>query len=223
MNADAIYEIIKAAAQDLSTHNEELQPLEAQVQADSKLSDYGYDYFTFGELGRNVEERLEGWDLNLESFFVPEAFYELTMGQLVAHIEKRTGSFIRNPIVVYVDDEEENLFIFRRKFGKDFTIKSFSDPREAVAFINANPDVALVITDEVMPGIRGNELCDEVRKTKPFMKFILITGNPENDNDLMYKALRQNRFYEFFQKPVDFDSNREKYLSLIQSIISREA
>ena len=41
-------------------------------------------------------------------------------------------------MVVYVDDEEENLFIFKRRFGKDFPIKTFSDPHEALSFIKVS-------------------------------------------------------------------------------------
>ena len=80
----------------------------------------------------------------------------------------------------------------------------------------------LVITDEVMPGMSGNELCDAVHETKPLMKFILITGNPNSDGDLMYRALRRNRFFEFFNKPVDFESKGEEYLTLINRIIAFE-
>jgi DNA-binding NtrC family response regulator len=170
-------------------------------------------------LERDLEERLDGRRLDMENFLVPEAFYDVTIGQILDYIEDRVALRRKKSIVVYVDDEEENLFIFRRKFGKDFNLKLFSDPQEALEFIKSNNNVALVITDEVMPGLRGNKLCEEVRKAKPFMKFILITGNPENDENLMYKSLRRGRFYEFIQKPVDFDGKRDEYLELINSII----
>jgi DNA-binding NtrC family response regulator len=77
----------------------------------------------------------------------------------------------------------------------------------------------LVITDEVMPKLSGNELCDAVKKSKPNLKFILITGNPNHDSDLMYLTLRKNRFYEFINKPVDFENKAEEYFSMIQSLI----
>jgi hypothetical protein len=54
------------------------------------------------------------------------------------------------------------------------------------------------------------------------MKFILITGNPNSDGDLMYRALRRNRFFEFFNKPVDFEAKSEEYLGLINRIIAFE-
>jgi len=219
MKSDEIYSVIKASVVELTKQYPELQPLDDQVDRDAIFAGYGFDIFTFGELERDLEERLDGRKLDMEFFLVPETFYDVTVGQVLDYIEKRIATRRKNSIVVYVDDEEENLFIFRRKFGKDLNLKLFSDPQEALDFINSNSEVALVITDEVMPGLRGNQLCEEVRKAKPFMKFILITGNPENDENLMYKSLRRGRFYEFIQKPVDFDGKREKYLELINSFM----
>ena len=219
MKSDGIYSMIKASVMELSKHYPELQPLDSQVDRDAKIADFGFDVISFGELERDLEERLDGRRLDMENFLVPEAFYDVTIGQILDYIEDRVALRRKKSIVVYVDDEEENLFIFRRKFGKDFNLKLFSDPQEALEFIKSNNNVALVITDEVMPGLRGNKLCEEVRKAKPFMKFILITGNPENDENLMYKSLRRGRFYEFIQKPVDFDGKRDEYLELINSII----
>jgi CheY-like chemotaxis protein len=219
MKRDEIYSMVKASVNELRKQYPELQPLDAQVNRDATFADYGFDVFTLGLLERDLEERMDGRKLDMESFLVPEAFYEVTVGQMLDFIEERITTRSKNPIVVYVDDEEENLFIFRRKLGKDFNLKLFSDPQKALDFINTNSEVALVITDEVMPGLRGNKLCEEVRRAKPFMKFILITGNPENDENLMYKSLRRGRFYEFIQKPVDFDGKRKEYIELINSIM----
>ena len=222
MKAEDIYTMIKASVEELRKTYTEIRPLDDEINRNAKFADYGFDIFTFGELERDLEERMDGRTLDLNSFLIPETFYDITISQVLGYIEKRVTVKTKNPIVVYVDDEEENLFIFKRKFGKDFNLMLFSDPTEALDFILGNPDVALVITDEVMPGLRGNKLCQEVRKAKPFMKFILITGNPENDENLMYESLRQGRFYEFIQKPVDFDGKRDEYLKLINAIIERE-
>ena len=70
-----------------------------------------------------------------------------------------------------------------------------------------------------MPALSGCKLCDETKKAKPNMKFIMITGNPNHDGDLMYKSLRKDRFYDFINKPVDFDKNGEEYLAIIQGLV----
>jgi len=222
LNSKEVYEVIKSAVLHLNKVDNQAIKLEKEINPDKTLDQYGFDIISFGELVRELEDRFDGRDLNLESFLIPENFFDLTIGQLCEHIQSRVERKIKNPIVVYVDDEEENLFIFKRKFGKDFNLKMFSDPKNALDYIASEPDVSLVITDEVMPGICGNQLCDEVRKIKPYIKFILITGNPEGDQNLMYKTLRGNRFYDFIQKPVDFDGKRDEYIKLIGSLLCGE-
>jgi hypothetical protein len=54
------------------------------------------------------------------------------------------------------------------------------------------------------------------------LKFILITGNPNSDDDLMYRSLRNSRFYDFINKPVDLEGKGEEYLKLFQDILKSE-
>jgi len=222
MNTEKIYELVCAAVNELRKEDEDILALDKPIQKDKPLHEYGLDSFTLGELERDLESRLDGHKLGFDSFLVPENFYSVTVGHIVEQISNRVGSVVKDPVVVYVDDEEENLFVFKRKFGKALTLKTFANPVEALEYIKSTDTVALVITDEVMPSLSGNQLCDEVKKVKPYMNFILITGNPENDDQLMYKTLRHSRFYEFIQKPVDFEGKYNDYLSMIQSLINKD-
>ena len=139
---------------------------------------------------------------------------------LLYFLQAEISHRIQNPMAVYVDDEEENLFIFKRKFNNRMSLRTFGDPREAIDFILKSPNVVLVITDEVMPHLTGNQLRDVVHKQKPFLKFILITGNPQHDDDLMYRSLKRNRFYDCIQKPIDLENKGEEYFSLFSEVLS---
>lgn len=220
METPAIYELIREIVADLASKDGAYAPFPAVPDEGTPLSDLGLDLTTLPEVVAEMERRLEGKDLRLADILNPEDLNTMTLGDLLKHIRKAFETGMRNPIVVYVDDEEENLFIFQRRFGKQLTIKTFTDPREALKFIKDEDEVALVITDEVMPHLGGNQLCDEVHKAKPAMKFILITGNPNADGDLMYNSLRSNRFYDFINKPVDFAGKGEAYLKMIRQIIA---
>jgi FixJ family two-component response regulator len=57
------------------------------------------------------------------------------------------------------------------------------------------PNIAL-ITDVCMPGKSGYELIDEIRKSHPKQKVVVLTGTPHNDSNHKTKAC----FY--LQKPV---------------------
>jgi CheY-like chemotaxis protein len=219
MNSQQAYAILREIVAALAARGEKTKLLPEAPQLEKTLYEQGVDLTAFSELIEELTQRFHGKDFHLNGYLIPEEYYYLTTAKLVAAVSSAFKAGKKNPLVVYVDDEEENLFIFNRKFGKKLNLKTFDDPRAALDFIRGSEDVALVITDEVMPGMTGNELCDAVHATKPLMKFILITGNPNGDGDLMYRALRKNRFYEFINKPVDFDGKGEEYLNLIQGIL----
>jgi CheY-like chemotaxis protein len=181
------------------------------------------------ELARELRHRLGGVALNVELMYrMQKAFQGTamdmkkynTLGDVAKHIQASLHHGIANPTVVYVDDEEENLFIFRRKYGKRLNLRTYANSQEALAFIKDSPDVVLVITDEVMPTLTGNQLCDEVHKSKPFLKFILLTGNPGGDENLLHRTLRHGRFYDFINKPLDLEGRGEEYFETMNRVVS---
>jgi CheY-like chemotaxis protein len=222
MDKKQAYEILREIVSVLSSREKSIAPLPEEIQTEKTLQELGIDLIAFSDIIEELRTRFNGKNFLLGTYSVPEEYYYLTLGTF---LEAMTAGFrlaVKTPIVVYVDDEEENLFVFSRKYAKRLNLKTFTDPIEALSFIKSNESVSLVITDEVMPKMTGNMLCDEVHKTKPKMKFILITGNPNADEDLMYKALGKNRFYDFINKPVDFEKKGEEYFNLFQGILSFE-
>lgn len=208
-------------------------PMPAAFNAETTLEDLHVSEANVGAFARELRHRLGGVALNIEMMFRLQKAFQSTatgalagmpqyrnLGDVVKHIQASLHHGIPNPLVVYVDDEEENLFVFRRKYGKRLNLKTFSDPQEALAFIRNSADVVLVLTDEVMPGMTGNQLCDEAHKTRPFLKFILITGNPAGDENLMHRSLRHGRFYDFINKPLDFEGKGEEYFTTMNRVLS---
>ncbi len=219
MNTQQAYDIVREIVASLKERGENTKLLPEEMKPEAALYDLGVDLIVFSELAEELSQRFNGRDFHLNAYMVPEEYYYLTVGELVERITSTFKAVKRDPLVVYVDDEEENLFVFKRRYGKKLNLQTFTNPNSALSFIQNNSDVKLVITDEVMPGMSGNELCDNVHKTKPLMKFILITGNPNGDGDLMYRTLRKNRFFEFINKPVDFENKGEEYLNVINGIL----
>jgi CheY-like chemotaxis protein len=222
MNTERAYAIIRDITAALEARGENTKTLPDVQQPEATLYDLGVDLTAFSELLEELSLRFNGKDFHLQGYLIPEEYYYLTVDKLVTSVASAFKTTSKEPEVVYVDDEEENLFVFKRRFGKKLKVKTFTDPKAALLYVQRSEDVKLVITDEVMPGMSGNELCDAVHDTKPLMKFILITGNPNGDGDLMYRALRRNRFFEFFNKPVDFEAKGEEYLTLINRIVAFE-
>lgn len=214
-----LYEIIRDIVANLSKSDSGFKPLPEKMSLETSISDLGLDMVSLPEILEELKSRLDGKDASLLELGAGD-FNSMTLGDLLERIHQKTTPATRNPIVVYVDDEEENLFIFKRRFGKELNLKTFQDSEEALKYIKSESDVGLVITDEVMPKLNGNALCTAVRKSKPYLKFILITGNPQNDQELMYNTLKHGRFYEFINKPLDLEGKGTGYLALIRSLLS---
>lgn len=77
-------------------------------------------------------------------------------------------------LFVYIDDEEMLGRVFARVIkGLGVPVKTFTDPVEAVAFIEAN-EVSLVICDYLMPKLDGLEVLERITRDVPF---ILVSGD----------------------------------------------
>jgi CheY-like chemotaxis protein len=229
VNQERVLAILREVFDRLSRENPSFAPAQNSLDEKTTFTSLGITDANVGELARELRNRLGGIALNVELMYrMQKAFggtssgqnQYTTVGDMVRHIQTSLHHGIQNPVVVYVDDEEENLFVFRRRYAKRVNLRTFSDPAEALAFIKDSPDVVLVLTDESMPGMSGNELCDHVHLTKPFLKFVLITGNPGGDENLMHRSLRHGRFYDFINKPLDFDRKGEEYFESMNKVLS---
>ncbi len=79
--------------------------------------------------------------------------------------------------IAIVDDEKSYADLLAVTLGECFLnpIHAFTRPRE---FLQALPglDLGLVVTDYQMPQMNGLELIVEVRKIRPGLPFLVITG-----------------------------------------------
>ena len=91
--------------------------------------------------------------------------------------------------IVCVDDEKMVLDSLNsqltRNFGSDFNYEFAESAEEALAIIDeikneADEVVYVVISDWLMPGMKGDELLERVRATVKNVKTILLTGHIDN-------------------------------------------
>jgi PAS domain S-box-containing protein len=80
--------------------------------------------------------------------------------------------------VLFIDDEIDLTEVARQgltHFG--YTVTAFNDPARALeAFRRAPGDFDIVITDMTMPGITGEILAAEVRRLRPALPVVLVSG-----------------------------------------------
>lgn len=125
--------------------------------------------------------------------------------------------------IVCVDDEEGILTALRQqlsaRFGGECDIAVAKNAREALDLIDAlqhdGEEVAVVIADQIMPGMKGVELLEEVHRRSPRTVKILLTG--QAGLDAVVYAINRAGLDQYIPKPWD-----EPDLRLtIQNLLSR--
>ncbi|HYY93029.1 MAG TPA: response regulator, partial [Pyrinomonadaceae bacterium] len=77
--------------------------------------------------------------------------------------------------IMIVDDEPANLRLLERLFRRGYQVISAGSGEEALRLLEQH-DVALLITDQRMPGMTGTELLKRVAPLRPQMARIILTG-----------------------------------------------
>lgn len=104
--------------------------------------------------------------------------------------------------VVYVDDEPSLCRIFSLRMGAlGVAVETFSDPLEAVAFVNAHP-VACVLCDYRMPRLSGLGVLERIERDVPFY---LVTGDIAMDDE----TAASPRLSGILHKPVSYEEVRD--------------
>lgn len=81
------------------------------------------------------------------------------------------------PRLLLVDDEDRVLNALRRTLRRlPVEIETARNAREALARLSESPDVGLVVSDFKMPGMNGIELLKRIRKQRPEVARILLSG-----------------------------------------------
>ena len=79
--------------------------------------------------------------------------------------------------VLVVDDQAEVLDISTQLFASlGYEVLSANNGSEALDILRRNPDLRILFSDVVMPGMSGIELAKTARQLRPDLKIILASG-----------------------------------------------
>jgi len=101
--------------------------------------------------------------------------------------------------ILYVDDEEFNLIIFRESLCDRFEIFTALSGEEALTILEKEKDIALVVSDQRMPGMSGVDLLAKVRELAPHAERIILTGY--SDPHDIIAAINEGHVYRYILKP----------------------
>ncbi|MDQ4123380.1 MAG: response regulator [Acidobacteriota bacterium] len=100
--------------------------------------------------------------------------------------------------VLIVDDEPANIRLLERLFRHDYQVLSALSGREALEIL-VRHEVALIITDQRMPGMTGVELLKRAAEMRPHTMRIILTGY--TDVNTLVDALNSGVVYKYVTKP----------------------
>jgi putative nucleotidyltransferase with HDIG domain len=107
--------------------------------------------------------------------------------------------------IMIVDDEPANLRLLERLFRRDYHVVCASAGEEALRLLEQH-DVALLITDQRMPGMTGIELLKHTAPLRPHMVRIILTGY--TDVTSLVEAINCGQVYKYVTKPWNNDELR---------------
>ena len=109
-------------------------------------------------------------------------------------------------VILLVEDEPAVRGLFAVSLRKDgYFVLEASNGAEALAVVEQAGRVDLVVTDVVMPIMKGTELAARLRETYPKLRFIFVSGYVIHDNLGPNAVLLQKPFVrgDLLRKVVD--------------------
>lgn len=111
------------------------------------------------------------------------------------------------PVLMCVDDEEMILLSLkdqlRHHFSEDFLIEIIESGDEALDLakdlISSSVDIPVIICDQIMPGMKGNELLRHLHTLTPKTFSVLLTG--QADAGAVGDAVNHANLYRYIPKP----------------------
>lgn len=111
--------------------------------------------------------------------------------------------------ILVVDDELSNIDLLKRTLRREYDIISATSGFEALDLLSSyDSDVALIISDQRMPGMSGTEFMSRTLNTHPYALRILLTGY--SDIEAMIDGINECELFQYIQKP--WDSSELKFL-----------
>jgi two-component system cell cycle sensor histidine kinase/response regulator CckA len=107
-----------------------------------------------------------------------DIFLPLINGQFLQEKAHLTSQYPggNETLLVVEDDETVRMFIKRILERAGYRVIIAEDGEEAVVRFRENDDISLVLSDVVMPRKNGREMLEEIKKLKPGIKGVFISG-----------------------------------------------
>lgn len=124
---------------------------------------------------------------------------------------KIKGGEMTKQTILCVDDEEIILEALQEQldssFGDEYQIETSDSGEDALEFchelLNDGQQIPVIISDYIMPGMKGDELLQQIHELSPGSLKILLTGQASIEG--ISNAINYAKLYRYIAKPWDKD------------------
>lgn len=103
--------------------------------------------------------------------------------------------------MLVVDDEPDNLDLLYRTFRREFQVSKAESGAEALKVLAAEGEVAVIISDQRMPQMKGTEFLSQTVEQYPNTMRIILTGFTDVED--LVEAINSGQVYKYITKPWD--------------------
>ncbi len=100
--------------------------------------------------------------------------------------------------ILYVDDEKNNLLIFKDTFRRNYNVFTATSAKEGSEILKKEK-IDIILSDQRMPEVTGIDFFKQTLKEYPNINRILITGY--TDFKAIKTAINDAKIYQYVQKP----------------------
>jgi len=118
------------------------------------------------------------------------------IGQYLISLERPE----KNKMLV-VDDEPDNLDLLYRTFRREFKVLRSESGVEALKMLATEGEVAVIISDQRMPEMKGTEFLSKTVPQFPDTMRIILTGFTDVED--LVDAINSGQVYKYITKPWD--------------------
>ncbi|MBI4645102.1 MAG: response regulator, partial [Bacteroidia bacterium] len=105
--------------------------------------------------------------------------------------------------ILYVDDEPENLTVFKSTFRRFYEIFTANSAAEGIEYLAKYPNITVIITDQRMPKMTGVEFLRVTSEKYPAPSRIIMTGY--SDIEVIIEAINSFDIFRYITKPWNKD------------------
>jgi two-component system alkaline phosphatase synthesis response regulator PhoP len=113
------------------------------------------------------------------------------------------GKVMNNKVkILIVDDEELILIAWKKELETEgYEVRTALNGEEAIdEAVKEKPDI--VITDLIMPGMNGVEVCTKIKEMYPDTEVVFVSGHPAQTEKQIMNFISAGGRDEYLRKPL---------------------